>query len=331
MNKKTPEEYAEFMRNFDHTSSKIMDTMKEKTEAFFLKHPVRAMRGEQNVDVSGDNLFQCKNCRTCFDCITGQDCAYCTNCMLPMKDCLDVHIWGDGMELVYESALIGAGAQRIIGGFYVLLGCDNVYYSQWCRQACRNLFGCVCLNHKEYCILNRQYTKEEYDTLVPKIIEHMRKTGEWGEYYPIETSTYGYNETMAQIFFPMTKEEVMQKGWQWCDFEPDLQADRVIRAEDLPDALHEIPDDVVHWAITCEATGKPFKVIMQELDFYRTQGLPFPRRHPDRRNDDRYRFKNPYRLFTRMCDQCKKPIQTTYSPDRPEIVYCEKCYLKEVY
>jgi hypothetical protein len=27
---------------------------------------------------------------------------------------------------------------------------------------------------KEYCILNKQYTKEEYEILVPKIIEHMK-------------------------------------------------------------------------------------------------------------------------------------------------------------
>jgi len=31
----------------------------------------------------------------------------------------------------------------------------------------------------KYCILNKQYSKEEYEELVPKIIEHMQKTGEW--------------------------------------------------------------------------------------------------------------------------------------------------------
>ena len=31
------------------------------------------------------------------------------------------------------------------------------------------------LRNKSYCILNKQYTKEEYEELVPKIIEHMMK------------------------------------------------------------------------------------------------------------------------------------------------------------
>lgn len=43
----------------------------------------------------------------------------------------------------------------------------------------KNCFGCIGLRNKQYCILNKQYTKEQYEELVPKIIEHMTKTGEW--------------------------------------------------------------------------------------------------------------------------------------------------------
>ena len=34
-------------------------------------------------------------------------------------------------------------------------------------------FGCVSIRNKKYCILNKQYTKEEYEELLPKIIAHM--------------------------------------------------------------------------------------------------------------------------------------------------------------
>ena len=34
-------------------------------------------------------------------------------------------------------------------------------------------FGCVGFKHKQYCILNKQYTKEEYEKLVQKIIKQM--------------------------------------------------------------------------------------------------------------------------------------------------------------
>ena len=33
----------------------------------------------------------------------------------------------------------------------------------------------------------------------------------------------------------------------------------------------------------------------------------------------------------KTCQNCKKEFETSYAPDRPEIVYCESCYNKEVY
>ena len=84
----------------------------------------------------------------------------------------------------------------------------NILYSFHCRNS-SNLFACVSLRNKEYCILNKQYTKAEYETLVPKIIEHMKKTGEWGEFFPASISPFGYNETVAQEYFPLTREEAL--------------------------------------------------------------------------------------------------------------------------
>jgi CxxC-x17-CxxC domain-containing protein len=72
-------------------------------------------------------------------------------------------------------------------------------------------------------------------------------------------------------------------------------------------------------------------IVKQELDFYRKYNLPIPKRHPDQRHEDRVRLKNPRKLFERKCDKCGKDIKTTYSPSRPEIVYCEECYNKEIY
>ena len=37
----------------------------------------------------------------------------------------------------------------------------------------QNCFGCVNLRNGEYSILNKRYSKEEYEELIPKIIQHM--------------------------------------------------------------------------------------------------------------------------------------------------------------
>ena len=62
---------------------------------------------------------------------------------------------------------------------------------------------------KQYCILNRQYTKEEYEALLPKIKKHMTDmpyVDAKGSKYTTENSSpnspFAYNETMAQEYFP---------------------------------------------------------------------------------------------------------------------------------
>ena len=120
--------------------------------------------------------------------------------------------------------------------------------------------------------------------------------------------------------------------FHWSDYEPPFpQVEKIIPASKLPDDIASIPDDILNWAIECEVTGKPFRIIKQELEFYRKHHIPIPRKHPDQRHLERMQQRNPRKLFHRKCDQCQKPIQTTYSPERKERVYCESCYEKEMY
>lgn len=83
--------------------------------------------------------------------------------------------------------------------------------------------------------------------------------------------------------------------------------------------------------VISEESSRPFKIIRQELDFYRFLNLPAPRLHPEERYRKRLQLRNPRKLWSRECAKCGKPIETSYVPERPEIVYCESCYLREVY
>ncbi|MDD5623829.1 MAG: hypothetical protein PHI23_03920 [Candidatus Peribacteraceae bacterium] len=215
--------------------------------------------------------------------------------------------------------------------------CDNSIYLTdcYCCSTCSNCehcFGCIGLKRKQYCILNKQYPREEYERLVPQIIEQMRKAGEWGEFFPVAISPFTYNESVAQEYFPLTREEVEEHGWKWKEEKDEMpKVSKVIPAQKLPDSIEEVPDDILNWAIECEATKRPFKIIRQELDFYRKMRLPIPHFHPDERHRRRMALRNPRKLWKRSCAKCGKEIETTYAPERPEIVYCENCYLKEVY
>ena len=95
--------------------------------------------------------------------------------------------------------------------------------------------------------------------------------------------------------------------------------------------IADVSDDIVKHILTCEITGKPYKIIPQELKFYREMNLPIPRKCPDQRHKERMALRNPRKLWSRKCKKCGKEMQTTYAPERQEIVYCEECYLKEIY
>ncbi|MEI8092194.1 MAG: hypothetical protein WCG98_08655 [bacterium] len=89
--------------------------------------------------------------------------------------------------------------------------------------------------------------------------------------------------------------------------------------------------------IICEVSSKPFRIIPQELAFYNKHNLPLPTKHPDVRHAERIKLRNPRKLRNRTCSKCGTDMQTTYAPDlpdvagRPEVVYCEQCYNKEIY
>jgi hypothetical protein len=339
-------------------------------------------------DSIGDNIRNCKNCHFAYELETAENCKYVDN---GGEICDSVYdgrgIW-DEFSLWYEIFDTGVGAvQTCFTG--ICHGASHTFYSMNC-YSCDYLFWCIWLRNKQYCILNKQYTKEEYEKLVPKIIEHMSLPQpfpewegviEWGEFFPASLSPFGYNETVANEYFPINptktglKWEInyidrewnifktLQEAWKRPVFKystyeaPFPKVEKIISANKLPNNIAEIPDDILNWAIECEITKKPFKIIKEELDFYRKHSLPIPKRHPDRRHLDRMALRNPRKLFERICDclTCQennkkkwnyreddfelntktwikaKKIQTTYAPERPEIVYCENCYDKEIY
>jgi CxxC-x17-CxxC domain-containing protein len=291
-------------------------------------------REHQNVQVeqcTGNYLKNCKDCRDCFDVHNAEGDIRCTDAVTGSAYCSDCSYVTMECEWDYECAVCSNATSNCsfcVGcrdGNSHLLYCDTVYGSRDC-------FGCVGIKRKRHCILNRQYTKEEYERLVPQIIRHMRRTGEWGEFFPAVHSVYDYNETMAVENFPLSRAEALKQGFRWRDAPDEVpKVAKIIPSEQLPDNIADIPDDILNWAIRCPATQRPFKLVKQELDFYRMLKLPVPRLHPDERHRRRMALRNPRKLWTRKCAKCGKDMQTTYAPERPETVYCEECYLKEVY
>jgi hypothetical protein len=325
---KIKEEYKEL------TPEKIEKLKKElgKLKAS-LPHPHAHIYNCENS--TGEFISNCKNCKYAFDANENEDCKYIYFCpkAIHSQDCtFNAPI---GPELCYN--LCSTVALKFSMANFLYWYGESAFYCMECHHS-NNVFGCVSLRHNNYCILNKQYSKEEYFKLIPLIIEHMKKTGEWGEYLNKNLSAFSYNETIAQEYFPLTKEEALKKGWSWKD-EEKLEG-QTNENDNQPSKNRQIgtevsikdPDEkILNTVFRCEKTSKAYKVIPEELKFYRTQGLPLPTVCPDERHYARVREHNILTLFTRKCDNCKKEIQTTHQPFSQLKILCEDCYLKEVY
>lgn len=300
----------------------------EEFEKFDLKLPKKYAHTVNAENCTGDYINNSKNCRSCFHAHDAEDCKYGEHVWRDSKNNMDVSTVGRGAELVYESINTAIGATHDLFCIQCWSGTADLMYCVSCFSS-QNCFGCIGLCHKKYCILNKQYTKEEYESIVPEIIRQMEKAGEWGEFFPPKNSEFGYNETVANEQYPLDKKDALRQGFKWRDEEPlaKYQGEKV----KVPEKINEISDDILGKILTCGLCGKNYRIIRQELDFYRKMNLPVPASCPDCRHHARMARRNPNWLYSRACAKCNAPVQTTYNPDRPEIVYCESCYLKEIY
>lgn len=275
---------------------------------------------------SGNNLKNCKNTHYSFNATNCEDCQYLFD-VLDAKDCQDMNYSLYKPEMAYEviSTLQTRYCAFLTGGSTYN---HNVYYCDMVQNS-SNLFGCVGLRHKKFCILNKPYSETEYYALCIKIIQHMIKTKEWGEFFPAALSSWGYNETVAMEYFPLTKEDAIAKGFSWHNNEetssPKAQTCKI------PDHIRDVPESILNEVLTCIDCGKNFRIIAQELKYYRTKNIPIPHKCPDCRHRHRIKLRTPRQLFERTCSKCSKEIKSSYGPKEIEIVYCEKCYLQEVY
>ncbi len=273
---------------------------------------------------TGNAIINAKNAVDCYEVIEMQDCKYVANAT-HMKDAMDVNN-DDHSELVYEA--VGSETNYMHCFNDICWFNKNLLYCSLCFH-CEHCFGCSSLKHKKYCILNKQYTKEEYEKLMPKIIETMRKLGEWGEFFPTKFSPFGYNETMASDFFPLAQEKVASKGWKWNRSED--QEHYMGKKVTVPETIEETDDAICKEILRCSVTDKPYKIIPQELSLYRQMRIAPPKKCPEQRYKERMALHNPRRLWARNCAKCSAELQTTYSPDRPEVLYCESCYHSSIF
>lgn len=144
------------------------------------KFPLTQTIGAHNENTTfGNYIHNDKNCYLCFDAAQDENCAYVYDTFY-CKNTLDATYGGQNVELSYE-----------IISCPDLFNCNYIIWSKRCNDSSylfncfdvKDSLGCVDLAHKQYCILNRQFTKEEYEEISAQILKELAvKNVGWNDF-----------------------------------------------------------------------------------------------------------------------------------------------------
>ncbi len=319
-----------------------LEKIKNEVKDFWINFPNRYLQGIKNHLCSGEYISHSKNVRDSYLIREGQDLKYVQYGLVPsLRDCMDVSVSGNNSELIYESVTSGWNSSQIKFCYECWDGGTDFEYSVFCGNKANHVFGSVAIKSGNYIILNKKYSKEEFIKLRDEIREHMDKMPyidsqdrvyKYGEFLPPEFSPFAYNDTIAPEHFSLSKEEIIKYGGNWYEI-PKAEYSITVKAEDIPNDIHDIHDNFLDEIISCLKCGHAYKIIISELQFLKQNNISVPRYCVNCRHNERISQRNKSKLYHRSCmkEGCQNEFETSYAPDRPEIIYCEKCYQQEVY
>ena len=333
---------------------------KSEARSFAATFPIAYLNGILNDDVTGEYVSESKNVQYGYLVNGAKDVKYGQYLQVPgVEDSYDITIWGEKHIRGYENSTCGLGVSnsRFCEGSWSEV--INSEYSIACRTI-SDCFGCIGLKKKQYCILNKQYTRDEYTALKAKIIEHMKampyndkkgRTYAYGEFFPIEHSPIPYNLSLAQEHMPLTKEQALEQGYGWYDMrKKEYEVTMAINA--VPDAIGDVSDTIIKEILECGTCRQPYRIIALELAFLKAEKLPLPRQCMECRHEERIVQRAKAFLYPRKCDctgktpnpktgyenfathphgegSCPVEFEAAYPPEDPRIIYCLKCFYPE--
>lgn len=184
-----PYKKEEYLAKIGELKKLPREEILRQMEPLLLSVPRISMVAKNNENCYGDNIHNCKNSFWIFDSFGLHDCYY--------------MYFGDDAKNLYDCTHLGWSEEcyEIMSGGNLnnCMFCSGCWFSNnltYCELVynSHDCFGCVSLNHKEFHILNRPYSKEEYIKEMARIKDEMKRDFSWGKWfsstYP-EVLTYG--------------------------------------------------------------------------------------------------------------------------------------------
>ncbi len=229
----------------------------------------------ENIE-NGNFIFNCKNWRNIMYGWSNNDGQNWYDSMIIWKWIKDIYgvnmCWANSSN-IYNSLTIGWS--------------HNIMYSMF-LETCSYCIWCIWLKNKSYCILNKQYTKKEWEILADKIFTKMENDWILWDFFPWEINPFYFNDTIAGILWNFSKETAEKKWYIWRNKEIKTDIPEwsdIITITDLNDYQWynenwnwEINPEILKKVIVDEK-GDYYRIVQIEYDFLMKHSLPLPEIH----------------------------------------------------
>jgi hypothetical protein len=318
----TKEEYDRFISSLSLSSYRERQRIHAQVQRFWNSAPQPHLSGSMIERCTGNHILNAKDVDESFFVQKSEGLRYCMNISYDAKNCQDYFCWGEGAELLYECGVTGGSVFHLAFCWDCWYGARDLLYCLSCHGSA-NCFGCISARKKEYMILNKQYSQHEYEELLPRIIEHMTKTGEWGEAFPMHLSPVPYNLSLAQRYFPLSEGDCKIKGLRY-ELLSDSSVANALEGLQLTDGLPQSDETLT----VCSTESKRhFRITKQELQWYRKFNVPLPRTTYFERMEARAKLLGPVRLLERRCEKSGILIKTVH---KDGVVWDREIFEKEI-
>ena len=318
-------EYEAAVAKWDFSTHEGVLLAQRSYHAFLQEHPIAHIASDDPKTTSGNYLRSCSRTTNSFECNECDNCIDC-NLLMDANNCLDCTGIGIGTEFCAQSIGVGFNARRIVNSVACWDNVEDLEYCSHCSNS-RYLFACVGLNGAEYCIFNKQYSKEEYERLRLSIVARLKERDIWGRFLPAAFSAYEYNNSLAQVLMPLAKVPAQMLGFRWDSSDPLVRPSQLKSRMGTDYHLAQVPSGVdaldgpsaSREVFLCELTGQPYTLSLAERELYKELKVAAPRRSPERRFEERM-----LQLAPRVLEE-RDGMQTSFPADwfRPVLPHRE--------
>jgi hypothetical protein len=313
-------EYEKKLHALDLGSRKTLEQEKERFLDFARPFPVKFCFGKDNLNCTGNHIRNNKNCINVSFVSNSEDVV--DSIYLDQAKSSIMHaMFGNNSELIYNCVTAGDNVYNLRFCAECWQGSHDLEYCITCCYGSSYCFGCVGLKKASYCVFNKEYSKQDYLSLVDQIKAQMKHNGEYGVFFPSSIAPFYYNQSDAICYLPTDRSTAIARNFRWKDEEPPEDKTGYMP----PDHINDVGEAILGQTLVCPQSKKSFKIIKPEFEFYKRCGLPIPVVAPLERIRTKLGFFEVRPVAQDQCSKCGQSFLTAYNPLKRPIL-CERCF-----